>query len=62
MEAALRSGLKPAAAKATVCEVHAAAADWRKTAKKLRIPARTLSGYASTFEHPLMDEDAKLGV
>jgi serine/threonine-protein kinase HipA len=51
LEAAPRFGLKPAAAKAIV----------REAAKKLRIPARTLDAYATAFEHPLMDEAAKLG-
>ncbi|MBX7121281.1 MAG: type II toxin-antitoxin system HipA family toxin [Opitutaceae bacterium] len=60
LEAAPRFGLKPAAAKAIVREVHAVVADWRKAAKKLRIPARTLNAYASAFEHPQMDEAAKL--
>ncbi len=59
LEAAPRFGLKPAAAKAIVREVHAVVADWRKAAKKLRIPTRTLDTYASAFEHPLMDEAAK---
>ncbi len=60
LEAAPRFGLKPSAAKAIVGEVHAVVADWRKAARKLRIPARTLDAYASAFEHPLMDEAAKL--
>lgn len=60
LDAAPRFGLKPAAAKAIVREVHVVVADWRKTAQKLRIPARTLGAYASAFEHPLMDEAAKL--
>jgi hypothetical protein len=60
LEAAPRFGLKPAAAKTIVREVHAGVAGWRKAAKKLRIPARTLDAYASAFEHPLMDEAAKL--
>ncbi len=60
LEAAPRFGLKPTAAKAIVREVHAVVADWRKAAKKLRIPARTLDAYASALEHPLMDEAAKL--
>ena len=55
-----RFGLKPAAAKSIVREVHAVVTDWRKAAKKLRIPARTLDAYDSAFEHPLMDEAAKL--
>lgn len=60
LEASPRFGLKPTAAKAIVREVHAVVADWRKVAKKLRIPARTLDAYATAFEHPLMDEAAKL--
>jgi serine/threonine-protein kinase HipA len=60
LEAAPRFGLKPSAAKAIVREVHAVVADWRKAARKLRIPARTLDAYASAFEHPLRDEAAKL--
>lgn len=60
LDAAPRFGLKPAAAKAIVREVHAVVVDWRKTAKKLRLPARTLGAYASAFEHPLMAEAAKL--
>ena len=60
LDAAPRFGLKPAAAKAIVREVHAVVAEWRKTAQKLRIPARTLGAYASAFEHPLMDEAEKL--
>ncbi len=60
LEAAPRFGLTPSAAKAIVREVHAVVADWRKAARKLRIPARTLDAYASAFEHPLMDEAAKL--
>ena len=60
MAAAPRFGLKPAAAKAMVREVHAVVVNWRRAAKKLRLPARTLDVYASAFENPLMDEAAKL--
>ena len=56
LDVAPRFGLKPATAKTLLREVHAAVADWRKVAKKLRIPASTLEAYASAFEHPLMDE------
>jgi serine/threonine-protein kinase HipA len=52
--AAPRFGLKLAAAKKIVREVHVAVADWRKIGKQLRIPARTLDAYASAFEHPTM--------
>ncbi|MFM9079007.1 MAG: type II toxin-antitoxin system HipA family toxin [Opitutaceae bacterium] len=60
LDAAPRFGLKLAAAKTIVREVHAAVADWRKVAKKLRIPARSLAAYASAFDHPLTAEAAKL--
>jgi hypothetical protein len=64
IEAALavapRFGLKVADAKLIVRDVHAAVAGWRAVGKKLRIPARTLDAYASAFEHPLMDDAAKL--
>ena len=55
-DAARKSGLWTP----SVREVHAVVADWRKTAQKLHIPARALGAYASAFEHPLMDEAAKL--
>ncbi len=58
--AAPRFGLKTAAAKSIIREVFSAMADWRKTARKLRIPARTLDIYASAFEHPMMDEARRL--
>jgi serine/threonine-protein kinase HipA len=64
IDAALRAcprfGLRLVDAKTIVREVYTAVADWRKVAKKLRIPARTLDAYASAFEHPLRDEAAKL--
>jgi serine/threonine-protein kinase HipA len=60
LEAAPRFGLKPAAAKAIVREVHAVVSDWRKVARKLRIPARSLAAYASAFDHPLMAEAARV--
>jgi hypothetical protein len=58
--AAPRFGLKATAAKSIVREVYSAVADWRKTGKKLRIPARTLDAYASAFEHRLMDQARNL--
>lgn len=60
LDAAPRFGLKPAAAKAIVREVHAAVVAWRRVGRKLRIPARTLDAYASAFDHPRMDEAAEL--
>lgn len=56
LDAAPRFGLKPNAAKTVLREVHAVVADWRKVAKKLRIPASVLHTYASAFENPLMEE------
>lgn len=60
LEAAPRFGLKPTAAKVILREVHAAVADWRGAAKRLRLPARTLAAYATAFENPLMAEAEKL--
>ena len=60
LAAAPRFGLKPAAAKTILSEVYAAVADWRTVAKKLRISANTLDAYASAFEHPLIDEAARI--
>lgn len=60
LTAAPRFGLKTAAAKAILREVCLATANWRTVGKKLRISARTLEGYASAFEHPLMDEAKRL--
>lgn len=60
LDAAPRFGLKSGAAKTILREVHVAVADWRKIAKKLRIPASTLNAYASAFEHPLTDEARKI--
>jgi serine/threonine-protein kinase HipA len=59
LQTAPRFGLKTTTAKAIVAEVHAAVADWRKTAKKLRLPSRTLETYATAFDHPLMQEAAR---
>lgn len=60
LAAAPRFGLKATAAKSIVREVFSAVTDWRKTAKKLRIPVRTLDAYTSAFDHPLMDQARKL--
>lgn len=60
IDAAPRFGLKPAAAKTIVREVFSAVAGWRKTGKKLRIPARTLDAYASAFDHLAFEEARRL--
>jgi serine/threonine-protein kinase HipA len=54
--AAPRFGLKAAEAKIIVRGIVAAVSDWRKAGRQLRIKASTLDGYASAFEHPLMEE------
>jgi serine/threonine-protein kinase HipA len=56
LEAAERFGLKTITARQIVREVLAAASDWRKTGRQLRIKASTLDAYASAFEHRLMEE------
>jgi serine/threonine-protein kinase HipA len=60
LQAAPRFGLKPAAAREIVRDVHAAVSGWRKVGRSLGLSARTLDAFASAFEHPLMDEAAKL--
>jgi len=54
--AAERFGLTTTAAKEILREVFMAVSGWRKTARKLRLPAATLDAYVSAFEHPLLDE------
>ena len=56
LAAAERFGLKAAMAKAILREVVVAVSGWRKTGRKLRLPAAALAAYGSAFEHPLMDE------
>jgi serine/threonine-protein kinase HipA len=60
LAAAGRFGLKGAESKKILREVFAAISDWRKTGRQLRLKASTLDAYASAFEHPLMDETARL--
>lgn len=61
LQVASRFGLKPAAAREIVRDVHAAVSAWHKVGRSLGFSARTLDAYASAFEHPLMDEAAKRG-
>lgn len=56
LRAAPRFGLKPAEARAILCEVFAAVSGWRQAAKKLRLKAGTVDTYSTAFEHLLMDE------
>jgi hypothetical protein len=60
LAAAPRFGLKPAESKETLREVFTAVSAWRKTGRQLRLKASALDIYASAFEHPLMDEAARL--
>jgi serine/threonine-protein kinase HipA len=60
LAAAPRFGLKSTEAKKILREVFTAISDWRNTGRRLRLKALTLDGYASAFEHPLMDEARQL--
>jgi serine/threonine-protein kinase HipA len=60
LAAAPRFGLETAESKRILREVFAAVSGWRKTGRKLRLKASVLDIYASAFEHPLMDEAARL--
>jgi serine/threonine-protein kinase HipA len=60
LEAAPRFGLKPAAARAILREVHQAVSRWRPIGRSLRIPASTLDPYASALENPLMEEAGRV--
>ncbi len=60
LDAAPRFGMKRAEALAALRETYAAVALWRSTGKQLRLGAHTLSIYATAFEHPLMEEAARL--
>lgn len=53
---ASRFGLNTRAATTILREVFAAVSAWRRTGRRLRVPAATLDAYASAFEHELMDE------
>ena len=61
LDAAPRFGLKPPEARAILRKIHQALTGWRRTGKRLRLGAGTLGAYATAFEHPLMDEAARLG-
>lgn len=41
-------------------KVFTAVSSWRMTGRRLRLKARTLDVYASSFEHSLMDEARRL--
>jgi len=56
LAAATRFGLKAAESKKILREVLTVVSGWRKTGKQLRLKAATLDAYASSFDHPLMDE------
>jgi serine/threonine-protein kinase HipA len=56
LAAAPRFGLKATESKKILREVFVAVSAWRKTGRHLRLKATVLDTYASSFEHPLMDE------
>jgi serine/threonine-protein kinase HipA len=60
LAAAPRFGLKATESKKILREVFMVVSGWRKTGRQLRLNASTLDTYASTFEHPLMDEARQL--
>ena len=60
LAAAPRFGLKTTEAKKILRQVFTAISDWRNTGRRLRLKALTLDGYASAFEHPLIDEARQL--
>ena len=56
LEGGERFGLKSAESKRILKEVYTAVSGWRKTARRLRLPASTLDAYASAFENPFIVE------
>lgn len=60
LAAAPRFGIKAKEALAILRESVAVVSDWRKTGKRLRLPAPMLNAYASAFEHALMEEARRL--
>jgi len=60
LAAAERFGLKPAESKSILREVFTSVSTWRAIGRKLRLGGAVLDAYASAFEHPLMDEAARL--
>jgi serine/threonine-protein kinase HipA len=60
LEVAPRFGIKAAESKKILHEVFSSVTGWRKTGRQLRLKSSTLDAYASAFEHPLMDEAARL--
>lgn len=60
LDAAPRFGLRAADARAILREVLAVVRQWRRSARRLRLSAGTISAYASAFENPRVDEAASL--
>lgn len=56
LAAAPRFGLRTAEAREILREVLGVVRQWRQTARRLRLPAGTLSAYASAFENALVEE------
>ena len=60
LDAAPRFGLRAADARAILREVLAVVRQWRRSARRLRLSAGTISAYASAFENARVDEAANL--
>ena len=60
LQTAGRFGLDTTAAKSILREVHAAVADWRAIARKLRLKPTTVEAYQSAFEHERTKEAAAI--
>lgn len=60
LASAPRFGLKAAGARDILRAVLTAVSSWRKIGRQLRLKAGTLDGYASAFEHQLVEEAREL--
>lgn len=60
LDAAPRFGMKPAEARDGLRRIHRTVSNWRSMGKRLRLDAKTLTPYATAFEHVLMDEAGRL--
>lgn len=60
LDAAPRFGLRAPEGREILRQVLGVVRQWRRTARRLRLPAGTISAYASAFENPLVDEAASL--
>ena len=60
LDAAPRFGLRAPEAREILRQVLGVVLQWRLTARRLCLPAGTISAFASAFENPLVDEAASL--